>query len=64
MPLLDFHKLDDVIAQANNTRYGLAAFAFTNDITAHMEIGRGPRSRALSASTIPCRQRRSARSAA
>src|SRR5438046_5281845 len=33
MPLLDFSKLDDVIAQANNTRYGLAAYVFTNDLT-------------------------------
>jgi succinate-semialdehyde dehydrogenase/glutarate-semialdehyde dehydrogenase len=41
MPLLDFHKLDDVIAQANNTRYGLAAFAFTNDITAQWKLAEG-----------------------
>src|SRR5438445_5444681 len=33
MPLLDFSKLDDVIAAANNTRYGLAAYVFTNDLT-------------------------------
>jgi succinate-semialdehyde dehydrogenase / glutarate-semialdehyde dehydrogenase len=26
MPLLDFRKLDEVIAAANNTRYGLAAY--------------------------------------
>jgi succinate-semialdehyde dehydrogenase/glutarate-semialdehyde dehydrogenase len=41
MPLMDFHKLDDVIAQANNTRYGLAAFAFTNDITAMWKLAEG-----------------------
>jgi succinate-semialdehyde dehydrogenase/glutarate-semialdehyde dehydrogenase len=41
MPLLDFHKIDDVIAQANNTRYGLAAFAFTNDITAQWKLAEG-----------------------
>src|SRR5262245_38093314 len=33
MPLLDFSKLDDVIRAANNTRYGLAAYVFTNDLT-------------------------------
>ena len=33
MPLLDFSKLDDVIAAANNTPYGLAAYVFTNDLT-------------------------------
>ena len=33
MPILDFSKIDDVIAQANNTKYGLAAYVFTNDIT-------------------------------
>jgi succinate-semialdehyde dehydrogenase/glutarate-semialdehyde dehydrogenase len=41
MPLLDFEKLDDVIAQANATRYGLAAFAFTNDITAMWKLAEG-----------------------
>lgn len=33
MPVLDFSKLDDVIRAANNTRYGLAAYVFTNDLT-------------------------------
>ena len=33
MPLIDFSKLDDVIAAANNTPYGLAAYVFTNDLT-------------------------------
>src|SRR5439155_7288292 len=33
MPILDFQKLDEVIAAANNTRYGLAAYVFTNDLT-------------------------------
>ena len=42
MPLLDFSKLDDVIAAANNTRYGLAAYVFTNDLTVAVEDGRGP----------------------
>jgi succinate-semialdehyde dehydrogenase/glutarate-semialdehyde dehydrogenase len=33
MPVLDFSKIDDVIRAANNTRYGLAAYVFTNDLT-------------------------------
>jgi succinate-semialdehyde dehydrogenase/glutarate-semialdehyde dehydrogenase len=41
LPLLDFEKLDDVIAQANATRYGLAAFAFTNDLTAMWKLAEG-----------------------
>ena len=45
MPLLDFSKLEDVIAAANNTRYGLAAYVFTNDLTVACEDGRGAGSR-------------------
>ncbi len=41
MPLLDFERLDEVIAQANATRYGLAAFAFTNDLTAMWKLAEG-----------------------
>jgi succinate-semialdehyde dehydrogenase/glutarate-semialdehyde dehydrogenase len=41
MPLLDFKKLDDVIAAANNTRYGLAAYVFTNDLTAMWKLAEG-----------------------
>src|SRR5690349_17573205 len=33
MPIVDFSKLDEVIAAANNTKYGLAAYVFTNDLT-------------------------------
>src|SRR5579885_1461742 len=33
MPVLDFSKLDEVIRAANNTRYGLAAYVFTNDLS-------------------------------
>src|SRR5437667_787669 len=33
MPLLDFKNLDDVIKAANNTRYGLAAYCFTDDLS-------------------------------
>jgi succinate-semialdehyde dehydrogenase/glutarate-semialdehyde dehydrogenase len=41
MPLLDFSKLDDVIAAANNTVYGLAAYVFTNDITVMWKMAEG-----------------------
>jgi succinate-semialdehyde dehydrogenase/glutarate-semialdehyde dehydrogenase len=41
MPLLDFKKLDDVIDAANNTRYGLAAYVFTNDLTAAWKLAEG-----------------------
>jgi succinate-semialdehyde dehydrogenase/glutarate-semialdehyde dehydrogenase len=41
MPILDFSKLDDVIAAANNTRYGLAAFVFTNDLTVAWRMAEG-----------------------
>jgi succinate-semialdehyde dehydrogenase/glutarate-semialdehyde dehydrogenase len=41
MPLLDFSKIDDVIAAANNTRYGLAAYVFTNDLTMAWRMAEG-----------------------
>jgi succinate-semialdehyde dehydrogenase/glutarate-semialdehyde dehydrogenase len=41
MPLLDFSKLDDVIAAANNTKYGLAAYVFTNDLTVMWKMAEG-----------------------
>jgi succinate-semialdehyde dehydrogenase/glutarate-semialdehyde dehydrogenase len=41
MPLLDFGKLDDVIKAANNTRYGLAAYVFTNDLTVAWKMAEG-----------------------
>jgi succinate-semialdehyde dehydrogenase/glutarate-semialdehyde dehydrogenase len=41
MPLLDFSKLDDVIRAANNTRYGLAAYVFTNDLTIAWKLAEG-----------------------
>jgi succinate-semialdehyde dehydrogenase/glutarate-semialdehyde dehydrogenase len=41
MPLLDFSKLDDVIREANNTRYGLAAYVFTNDLTVAFKMAEG-----------------------
>jgi succinate-semialdehyde dehydrogenase/glutarate-semialdehyde dehydrogenase len=41
MPLLDFSKLDEVIAQANATRYGLAAYVFTNDLSVAFKMAEG-----------------------
>jgi succinate-semialdehyde dehydrogenase/glutarate-semialdehyde dehydrogenase len=41
MPVLDFSKLDEVIAQANNTPYGLAAYVFTNDLTIAWRMAEG-----------------------
>ncbi len=41
MPVLDFGKLDDVIRAANNTRYGLAAYVFTNDLTVAWKMAEG-----------------------
>jgi succinate-semialdehyde dehydrogenase/glutarate-semialdehyde dehydrogenase len=41
MPLLDFNKIDDVIREANNTRYGLAAYVFTNDLTVAWRMAEG-----------------------
>lgn len=41
MPVMDFTKLDDVIAAANNTRYGLAAYVFTNDLTVAWKMAEG-----------------------
>jgi len=41
MPILDFSKIDDVIAAANNTPYGLAAYVFTNDITVAFRMAEG-----------------------
>jgi len=41
MPLLDFSKIDDVIRAANNTRYGLAAYVFTNDLSVAWRMAEG-----------------------
>jgi succinate-semialdehyde dehydrogenase / glutarate-semialdehyde dehydrogenase len=41
MPVLDFNNLDEVIRQANNTRYGLAAYVFTNDLTTAFKMAEG-----------------------
>jgi len=41
MPVLDFGKIDEVIRAANNTRYGLAAYVFTNDLTVAWRMAEG-----------------------
>ncbi len=41
MPVLDFSKIDDVIAAANNTVYGLAAYVFTNDLSVAWRMAEG-----------------------
>lgn len=41
MPLLDFSRLDEVIAAANATPYGLAAYVFTNDLTVATRMAEG-----------------------
>ena len=41
MPVLDFSKLDEVIAKANATKYGLAAYVFTNDLTVAFKMAEG-----------------------
>jgi succinate-semialdehyde dehydrogenase/glutarate-semialdehyde dehydrogenase len=41
MPLLDFSKIEEVIQAANNTRYGLAAYVFTNDLTVAWRMSEG-----------------------
>ena len=41
MPLIDFSKIDDVIAAANDTPYGLAAYVFTNDLTVATRMAEG-----------------------
>ncbi len=41
MPVLGFERLDDVIAQANATPYGLAAYLFTNDLSIAVRVAEG-----------------------
>ncbi|MBL8795871.1 MAG: NAD-dependent succinate-semialdehyde dehydrogenase [Planctomycetia bacterium] len=41
MPLLNFSNLDDVIRAANNTRYGLSAYVFTNDLSIAWKMAEG-----------------------
>ena len=41
MPLVGFKNIDDVIAAANNTKYGLAAYVFTNDLSIAWKMAEG-----------------------
>ena len=41
MPVLDFNRIDDVIRAANNTKYGLAAYVFTNDLSIAWKMAEG-----------------------
>ncbi len=41
MPIVKFDRIDDVIEAANNTRYGLAAYVFTNDLTTAWRMAEG-----------------------
>ena len=41
MPLLAFGDLDEVLAEANATPYGLAAYVFTNDLTVATRMAEG-----------------------
>jgi acyl-CoA reductase-like NAD-dependent aldehyde dehydrogenase len=41
MPVTSFDDLDEAIALANDTAYGLAAYAFTNDLTSALRLAEG-----------------------
>lgn len=41
MPVLDFNEIDQVIAAANDTPYGLAAYVFTNDLSTMWRMAEG-----------------------
>ncbi len=41
MPVLDFDNIDQVIAAANDTPYGLAAYVFTNDVSTMWKMAEG-----------------------
>ena len=41
MPVMSFDKLDEMIAAANDTPYGLAAYAFTNDVSSVWRLAEG-----------------------
>jgi succinate-semialdehyde dehydrogenase/glutarate-semialdehyde dehydrogenase len=41
MPLQQFQRVEDVIAAANNTPYGLAAYVFTNDVSTMWRMAEG-----------------------
>ena len=41
MPIIGFDQIDQVIEQANSTKYGLAAYVFTNDLSTAFRMGDG-----------------------
>ncbi|MFM7541241.1 MAG: NAD-dependent succinate-semialdehyde dehydrogenase [Planctomycetota bacterium] len=41
MPVMGFESIDQVIEQANNTRYGLAAYVYTNDLSTAFRMADG-----------------------
>jgi succinate-semialdehyde dehydrogenase/glutarate-semialdehyde dehydrogenase len=41
LPILEYSQIDEVIEQANNTPYGLAAYAFTNDLSTAWKLAEG-----------------------
>ena len=41
LPVLSFSGIDEAIAEANNTNFGLAAYVLTNDLTAAMKCADG-----------------------
>jgi succinate-semialdehyde dehydrogenase/glutarate-semialdehyde dehydrogenase len=40
-PVCSFEREEEVLAQANNTRYGLAAYAYTNDLNRAWRLAEG-----------------------
>ena len=41
LPIIEFDRSDDVIAAANDTPYGLAAYVFTNDVSTVWRVAEG-----------------------
>lgn len=41
MPVADFDSIDEVLAKANNTNYGLAAYVMTNDVSTAFRMAEG-----------------------
>ncbi len=41
LPILEFHDVEDAIRQANDTPFGLAAYALTNDINTAVRLAEG-----------------------
>jgi acyl-CoA reductase-like NAD-dependent aldehyde dehydrogenase len=41
LPLFSFDDLDDALAKANDTEYGLAAYAFTNNLKSAIKVSEG-----------------------